>query len=183
MQPAPQRALGNAQLARALGIEPAQPGVLRQREADGVGPVLGLEHDDVVLVALEPVTRLELADLDRKLVALDAERDRGAEHPLRAPRAVERDRRGPVLQSHRPQQPGDAEDVIRVIVGEEDLGEGEAHPVPHHLPLVALAAVEEDRLPFALDREPGDVAVDGGRGGAGAEEGGGQHGENEPWEA
>ena len=126
----------------------------------------------------EPVAGLHLADLDRELVALDAERDRRAEDALRAPGSVEGDRRGAVLEPHGPEQPGDAEDVVRVVVGEEDLGEGEADPVPHHLPLVALAAVEEDRLPFALHGEPGDVAVHGRRGGAGAEEGGGQHGGN-----
>ena len=83
-----------------------------------------------------------------------------------------------ILEPHGPEQAGDAEDVVRVVVGEEDLGEGKADPVPHHLPLVALAAVEEDRLPLALHGKPGDVAVHGRRGGAGAEEGGGQHGGN-----
>ena len=92
--------------------------------------------------------------------------------------AVERDRRRAVLESHRPEQAGDAEDVVRVIVGEEDLGEGEADPVPHHLPLGALAAVEEDRLPLALHGEAGDVAVHGRSGGAGAEEGDGKHAGN-----
>ena len=74
VQPAPQRALRYAELARPLGMKPAQPRVLHQRVADRVGPVLGLEHDDVVLVAGQPVARLQLHDLDRELVPLDAER-------------------------------------------------------------------------------------------------------------
>ena len=176
MQPAPERPLRNAQLARPLGVEPPQPGVLGQRVADGVGPVLGLEDHDVVFVALEPVARLHLHDLDRKLVRSMPTVSMPPEDPLRAPRAVEHHRRGAVLQAHGPEQAGDAEDVVGVIVGEEDLAEGEADPVPHHLPLGALAAVEEDRLAFALQRETGDVAVDGGTGGAGAEKGDGKHG-------
>ena len=42
----------------------------------------------------------------------------------------------------------DLEDVIQVVVGEEDLGEREAYPVPHHLALGPLAAIEEDGLPL-----------------------------------
>ena len=113
----------------------------------------------------------DLHHLDRKLVALDAQAHRGAENPLGAARPVERDRDGPVLQPHRAEQAGDAQHVVGVIVGEEHFGEGEPDAVPHHLALGALAAVEEDRLPFALHRQPRDVPVDGGAGGARAEEG------------
>jgi hypothetical protein len=149
--------------------------MLRQRVPDRIGPVLGLEDDDVVLVSSQAIARADLADLDRKLVALDAEVDRGAEHAGGAAGAVQRHRRRPVLKSHGPEEPGDAEQVVGVVVAEEDFGEGEADGVPHHLPLVALPAVEEDGLPFALDGQPGDVAIDGRRSGAGAEEGGCEH--------
>jgi hypothetical protein len=66
--------------------------------------------------------------------------------------------------------------MIGVIMGEEDIPEGKPDPVPHHLALVAFAAIEEQRLAFALHREPGHVAVDGRDGGASAEEGHAQHG-------
>ena len=101
-------------------------------------------------------------DLDRKLVPLDAQAHRRAEDPLGAPGSVERHRRGPVLQPHGAQQAGDAQHVVGVVVGEEDFCEGEPDPVAHHLALGALAAVEEDRLAFALHGQAGDVAVDGG---------------------
>ena len=68
-------------------------------------------------------------------------------------------------------------------MAEEDLGEREPHSVAHHLALIALAAVEEQRLPFALYGEPGDVPVNRRGCGPGPEEGGGQHGGNEPREA
>ena len=61
-------------------------------------------------------------------------------------------------------------------VGEEDVPEGKAHSVAHHLALGPFAAVEQHRLALALNRDGGDVAVDGGAGGAGAEEGQGKHG-------
>ena len=89
VQPAPERSLGNAQLARPLRIESAQPDVLRQRVADRVGAVLGLEDHDVVLAPDGAGRRLHLDDLDRELVALDAERDGRAEDPL-APRGGRR---------------------------------------------------------------------------------------------
>ena len=99
-----------------------------------------------------------------------------AEHPLGAPGTVERHRRGAIHQPQRPEEPGDAEEMVGVIVSEEDLGEGEADAVAHHLPLTALAAVEEDRLALAVHRQPGDVAVHRGGGGAGAQESQGEHG-------
>jgi hypothetical protein len=55
-------------------------------------------------------------------------------------------------------------------MGEEDVPEGEAHPVAHHLALGALAAVEQEHLPLALHGKAGDVPVDGGTGGARPEE-------------
>ena len=66
--------------------------------------------------------------------------------------------------------------MVGVVVGEEDLPKGEAHPVAHHLALGPLAAIEQHRLPFAGQREGGDVAVEGGARGAGAQKGELQHG-------
>jgi hypothetical protein len=175
VQPAPERALRYAELARPVRVEAAEPGVLGDREADSVDPVLGGEDDEVVTVPLETVAGADLDDVDRELVALDAEGHRGAEHLACALRAVERHRLGAVLEPHGPQESGDAEDVIGVVVGEEDFAEREADPVAHHLPLGALAAVEEEHLPFAVHREAGDVAVERRRRGAGAEEGDGEH--------
>src|SRR6184192_1881407 len=59
---------------------------------------------------------------------------------------------------------------------EEDLRQREAHPVAHHLALGALAALEQESLPFPHERHRGDVALDGGPGGRGAQESHGKHG-------
>jgi hypothetical protein len=58
-------------------------------------------------------------------------------------------------------------------VGEEDVVQTERHPVTHHLPLRALAAVEQQRLSLAHDGERRNVALDRGtrRGGAEQAEG------------
>src|ERR1043166_9171540 len=66
--------------------------------------------------------------------------------------------------------------MVGVVVGEEQLAEGKAHSVAHHLALGSLAAVEEQHLPLALDRKGRDVAFYRGAGGSGAEEGQGKHG-------
>ena len=58
----------------------------------------------------------------------------------------------------------------RKPLGEEDLPKAETNAVSHHLALVALAAVEEDRLAFALHREAGNIAIDRGNRGGSAEE-------------
>ena len=79
----------DAELASPLGVKPAQARVLHERVAHRVGAVLGLEHDDVVLVPDQPLAWLQLHDLHRELVPLDAEGDGGSEHPLRSPRSVE----------------------------------------------------------------------------------------------
>ena len=67
--------------------------------------------------------------------------------------------------------PGDPEHVVGVVVTEEDLPEGKPDAIAHHLALVPFPAVEEKRLTFTLDRQAGNVPVDGGSGGGGAEEG------------
>jgi hypothetical protein len=61
--------------------------------------------------------------------------------------------------------------VVGVVVGEKDLAKRETHAVTHHLALIALAAVEQDGFTFALHSETGHVAIDGGNGGGGSQEG------------
>ena len=53
----------------------------------------------------------------------------------------------------------------------EDFLEGESYAISHHLPLVALAAVEQQHLTFSLHGEPGNIAIQRRDGGPGAEEG------------
>src|SRR6476661_1710911 len=176
VQVAPQWPFGHAELPRPLGMEPAETGVLGQRVPHRIGAVVGLEHHDVVLVPAQAVAGPDLDHGDRELVPLDPEAQRGGEDSLRAARPVERHRRGPVLESHGPDQADDAEHVVGVEVAEEHFGEREPDAVPHHLALGALAAIEQHGLPLALQGEARDVALDRGARRPGAEEGDGKHG-------
>ena len=108
------------------------------------------------------VPGLHFCDLDRKRDALDAELHGGAEHLLCAFGPVQKQWFGPTLQAERADQSDDAEEMIGVKVSEEDLGEREAHAVAHHLALRAFAAFEEERFPFPVNGQPGNVALDGG---------------------
>jgi hypothetical protein len=145
--------------------------MLHQGISHRVGPMLGLEHHDFILVACQSIARFDLHDFDRKLIALDAERDGRAEDPLRSLGPVERDGQGAVLQSHGAEESRDTEQVVGVIVTKEDLAEGKPDAVPHHLALVSFPAVEEERLAFALHRQAGNVPVDSRGRGARSEEG------------
>jgi hypothetical protein len=90
---------------------------------------------------------------------------------------VDGERLGAVHEAEGPDESRDAQDVVGVVVREKDLSQAEADPVPHHLSLGPFAAVEQQHLALAVDRERRDVALHGGRGGAGAEKRGGEHGE------
>jgi hypothetical protein len=61
--------------------------------------------------------------------------------------------------------------VIGVVVAEKNLSKAEPHAIPHHLALVSLATVEQQRFALALNGQAGNVPLDGRRGCAGAEEG------------
>ncbi len=161
----------NPELERPFGIEPPQPDVLGESVPDGVRAMLRLEHHDVVVAAGDPVAGAELEDLDGKLVPLDPQIHGQVENARGTLGAIEPDRRRPILKSHGAKQAGDAEHVIGVIVGEEDLGEGEPDAVPHHLALRPLAAVEENHFPLSPHRERRDVPIDRRGGRTGTQEG------------
>jgi hypothetical protein len=68
--------------------------------------------------------------------------------------------------------------VVGVKVREENVAQRERHVVAHHLPLRPLAAIEEQRLPLAHERERCDVTLDGGpRRGSPEQADGERHGE------
>jgi hypothetical protein len=46
------------------------------------------------------------------------------------------------LKTQRPNQPDDAKEVVGMEMGEEDLGQREAHAIPHHLALRAFPTFE-----------------------------------------
>src|SRR2546427_2243600 len=80
---------------------------------------------------------------------------------LSAARAIQPHRLLPPLEPERADQPDNAEEVVRVEMGEEDIRQRERHAVAHHLALRPLAALEQQGLPLAHESESGDVALDG----------------------
>ena len=171
VEAAPERALGDAELAGDLRVEASQARVLGEGVAEAAAAVRGAEGDDVVRAALDALAGVEAADVDAEGDALDAELHRLAEGVLGAAGGPEAHRLLAALEAEGAQQADDAEEVVGVEVGEEDVVEGEAGAVAHHLALGALAAVEHQQLALALDDERADVAAHGGAGGGGAEEG------------
>ena len=80
------------------------------------------------------------------------------------------------LQGHGPEEPDDAQEMIGVKMGDEDGLDPETRPVPHHLPLGALAAVEEHQIAFSLHGDAAHIPAHSGPGSGGAEEGDSNHG-------
>jgi hypothetical protein len=102
---------------------------------------------------LDVLTVVQLEDLDGKGGALEAEalhafEDSGG--PLGSP---ETEGLGAALKGHGSDQTDHTEQVIGVHVCKEDVLERERDPVSHHLTLSAFAAVEHQRLAFAVERE------------------------------
>ena len=63
------------------------------------------------------------------------------------------ERLGASLEAERPDQPDDTQKMVGVEMREKYLGQGEADPVAHHLPLGAFPALEQQRLPFTHQRD------------------------------
>jgi hypothetical protein len=116
------------------------------------------------------LSRLELLDVDRKGETVGTERFASLEEAHRTARAPAAHRLRAALQGERAQQPDHAEKVIEVKVREKNVVEGEGDAIAHHLPLGTLAAIEEERFPFADHGNGGHTALHGGPGGGGTQE-------------
>ncbi len=122
---------------------------------------------DPVPVALELVAGLELDQLE-----LEAH---GPRHPQRQAhqrpqpgRAADRQRDVAAAEVERLEHAGQAQPVVGVKVGEEDLGEVGQSDGAHELALGPLAAVEQDPVTAAADQDRGQAAAGGGDRAAGA---------------
>ena len=162
MQSSPLWSFGNSERACFVRIESSFAFFFDDREADGhrTAMVDGKRADGVTR-AFDALTVVQLEDLDGKGGALEAEalhafEDSGG--PFGTP---ETEGLGAALKGHGSDQSDHAEQVIGVHVGKEDVLERERDPVSHHLTLGAFAAIEHQRLAFAVERERGDVALDG----------------------
>ncbi len=76
----------------------------------------------------------------------------------------------PTLQCERPEQPGQAKEMISMKVGKKDVSERKGDSVSHHLALCSFAAIEEERFPFTNERDGRDPTLYRGAGRRSAEE-------------
>ena len=150
--------------------------MLAQRVAHRVAAVVGRDHLQVVPGAGHAVARTQFLDGDGERRPLEAQLERVAKHPLRAFRPVQPQGTGEALEPQRAHQPREPQKVVAVEVGEEDVGHREPHAVPHHLPLRALPAVEQQRLALALERDGRHRPLHRGPRRRRAEKGEGEHG-------
>src|SRR5207245_2238869 len=145
---------------RPLHAEPARPHLFLQDEADARDGVDRLERADDVLPAVDFPARRQFLRMDREPGREVAEGQQLPDEPLDAPRSVDLEGRLASVHRHALDHPGQAEEMVPVEVGYEDAGDlHEAERAQHELPLGALAAVEQDDLGAALDRDRAHVPL------------------------
>jgi len=170
-QPPEVRSLADSQRPGSLQVEAAGAHVLLQDVAESVDPVLHADGPHRVSVPLDPVTILQLDDLQRKPELVHPQVHRLVEEPLRRNRPVQDQL---LLPPHHPQGAQEADDsqvVVGVEVREEHRVHREPGPVADHLPLAALATIEEQEVRVRLHRQAREVPVDRRLGGRRAEKG------------
>ena len=111
--------------------------------------MIDAERNQVVAVSPQRLIRIQFRDLDRKTQPIKAELFGATEHARRAARAPQSKHVCAALERHRPHKADDADDVVRMEVREEHIGESERHVITHHLPLSSFAAIEQQRLALA----------------------------------
>jgi hypothetical protein len=122
LQTAKQGSLGNAEACRGLDVEPTGSRALDEGVAVGGDAVLDVKHADGVVAAVQRLARPQLDELElvRELPEHAPESPEEVDEPRRP---VDRERRGATAERERLQHSRQAEVVVRVIVGDEDLGE------------------------------------------------------------
>jgi hypothetical protein len=155
LQPAEEWPLRNTQRAGSLKVEASGTRRFEQCIAVCRDAVFDLERCDTVIPAVDRVagSKFDELELVREL-SEHATKDREEVHE--PGRAVHRKRRLPTPQRKRLQHPGQAEVVVRVVMGEEDLRQlDQADRRPQELALRPFAAVEQDAVAAAADQRPG----------------------------
>ena len=152
----------DAEAIRDLDVEASGPVVLDEGVAERGVPVAGRKREQPVVVALEHVARRELDELVR--IRESAEDPSERAHQLaEAARAVDRQRQLATAQGEGLQHSREAEEMVGVEVGQEDLAQlDEADVGAQELPLRALGAVEQEPLAAAPDERRGGRAPGGG---------------------
>jgi hypothetical protein len=125
--------------------------------------VVDLEGRDPVTVALQLVIRLDLGELHAEREPADHRLEQRV-HAPQAARPVDRERALALAEREGLQHPRQAEHVVGVEVGDEQLLELDQADRAHELPLRALAAVEQQPVAAAPHEGGGQPAPRAGRG-------------------
>ena len=142
----------------ASDLEAAGPAVLPERVADRAGSVGDRERLDAVPVPLDRVPRGELLHRERIREPPDDDAQR-LEERARPARAVDGDAGLAAAEREGLEHPRQAEDVVGVQVGEEDVLEvAEPGVGAQQLSLRPLAAVDEEPVAAAADQRRGRAA-------------------------
>ncbi len=152
LQPPEEGARLHAEGRGARDVEAPGPLALEERVSMCGDAVIRREDEDAVVAALDDVVRTHLHELVR-VGELPEDPLQSAEELDEAGRAVNRQGEFAPAQRERLHHPRQAEVVVGVVVGEEDLRElDEPDPRPQELPLRPLAAVDEEALAPAPDQ-------------------------------
>ena len=134
------------------------------------------ESRHVVFAERDGIPGPHLLDCYRKLYPIYPQVDGSLKDLIRAWRSVDLQRFLSALQRQGPEEADDSQEMVGMKVSDENGLYSEARPVPHHLPLSTLSAVEEHQITLSLNRDPTDIPAYRGPGGGGAEEGDSNHG-------
>jgi hypothetical protein len=120
------------------------------------------EGFDPVLAPRECGAGLQFSDVDRKRGALATKADALTQRFSGATGRPQPEALGSSLECHRPDQAGDAKDVIGMGMRKKEVLERKGDSETHHLALRPLAAIEQQGLPLPNEREGCDAPFDGG---------------------
>jgi hypothetical protein len=170
LEPPEQGPLGNAELARRVDVEPARALVLDDRVPDARHMVVGGERVDPVPGALHGLPGRERPHLD--LVREPADHRLQDGHEIRKSCGpVEPQRRLTRPQRERLQHAGQAEDVVGMAVGDQDVVDvDQSDSRAQELALRPLAAVHQDAVAASPHEVAGGAAMGARRRTGGAQE-------------
>ena len=161
LQPPEVRPRGHAKRPGALGVEGTRARILDEGVAERGHAVVGRVGGDPVAVALELVVGLELDQLERERHPAH-DRPQGCEQAAQPRRSVDGERPFALPQRERLEHPGQAEHVVGVEVGDEDLLQLDQADRADELALGALAAVEQQPVAAAPHQRGGQAAAGAG---------------------
>jgi hypothetical protein len=117
-----------------------------------------VEGEDLVVLATHQITVRQLGYFYRESGTIATKLLRAVYDARGGTRAPESQRFRSSLQRHGAHETNNAKNMIGVQVCEKNILQREGDSVAHHLSLGTFAAIEEERLTFAHERDSRDVS-------------------------